>query len=76
MQAAGALGDLGPEARDTVPLLKKLLEDSNEDVRRTAAESLAKIQGTPVKAPATPTKSGADQGAVRAFLPRLIARRS
>ena len=56
MQAAGALGDLGPEARDAVPALRKLLEDPNEDVRRTAAESLTKIQGTPVKAPATPTK--------------------
>ena len=34
VQAAGALGDLGPEARDAVPLLKKMLDDPHEDVRQ------------------------------------------
>jgi HEAT repeat protein len=59
VQAAGALGDLGPEARDAVPALKKLLDDPNEEVRRTAADSLAKIQGTAAPAPTkgAPTKS-------------------
>jgi HEAT repeat protein len=63
VQAAGALGDLGPEARDAVPLLKKMLDDPHEDVRKTAADALAKIQGTatqgtpPSKAPATPGKA-------------------
>ncbi len=43
--------------RDAVPLLKKLLEDPQEEVRRTAADALAKIQGLPSKAPAAPSKA-------------------
>ena len=34
--AAGALGDLGPAAREALPALKKLLEDKHEDVRRAS----------------------------------------
>ena len=63
------LGDLGPEARDAVPLLKKMLDDPHEDVRKTATEALAKIQGTaPSKPPAAPTQGRTDQGAVEGTL--------
>ncbi|MBI2823842.1 MAG: HEAT repeat domain-containing protein [Planctomycetia bacterium] len=45
-QAAAALGDLGPAARDAIPALKKLSDDPQAEVRRAATDALAKIQGT------------------------------
>ena len=42
--AAGALGKIGPLAKEAVPALKKALEDDDAGVREAAAEALRKIQ--------------------------------
>jgi HEAT repeat protein len=49
-QAAEALGELGPRAKDAIPALARALRDEYEQVRRGAAASLAAI--------------GADQSAI------------
>jgi HEAT repeat protein len=43
--AAGALGGIGPEATPAAAALANLLKDKDEEVRRTAADALAKIEG-------------------------------
>ena len=44
--AANALGYLAPESSQSVPSLKKLLDDSTDSgVRQAAAAALKKIQG-------------------------------
>ena len=42
---AEALGRIGPEAKEAVPALERLLKDSDGDVRKAAAEALEKIRG-------------------------------
>ena len=41
--AVWALGKMGAEARDTIPDLKRLLEDENEQIRQAAAEALKAV---------------------------------
>ena len=41
--AASSLGNIGPEAKTSVPELGSLLFDKEVDIRRTAAAALAKI---------------------------------
>jgi HEAT repeat protein len=43
--AAWNVGRIGPAAKATIPKLESLLLDSNQDVRRAAAEALKKIRG-------------------------------
>jgi HEAT repeat protein len=43
MEAAEALGSIGPEARTAVPALVEALQDEYEFVRARAAQSLKKI---------------------------------
>lgn len=43
LRAAKELGKLGPAARDAVPMLQKLAQDPDEDVRRVAAAALTRI---------------------------------
>jgi HEAT repeat protein len=43
LRAAKALGKLGADARAAVPALTEALRDADADVRRVAADSLAKI---------------------------------
>lgn len=45
--AAEALGEMGPAAAETVPLLKTILNDARPDVRQAAADALKKIGTTP-----------------------------
>ena len=45
-QAARALGQIGPQARDAVPSLRKALEDPDEAVRSEAKVALKKIFGS------------------------------
>jgi HEAT repeat protein len=45
--ASRALGDVGPEARPALPLLRALLKDQNAEVRETAKEALQKIEEQP-----------------------------
>ncbi|MFM7148564.1 MAG: FG-GAP-like repeat-containing protein, partial [Gemmataceae bacterium] len=42
---AQALGEIGPEARDAVPLLREMLRDEDTDARTAASESLIRIVG-------------------------------
>jgi HEAT repeat protein len=42
--AAEALGKIGPEAKEAVPVLREALEDKDEGVRQAAAEALQRIQ--------------------------------
>jgi HEAT repeat protein len=44
VQAAVALGDLGAAAKPALPMLKRLLDDSNPLVRQAAEEATKKIQ--------------------------------
>ena len=43
-QGAGALGELGSAGSVTIPQLRRLADDEHELVRRSAAESLGKIE--------------------------------
>jgi HEAT repeat protein len=45
LQAARALGNFGPEAKDAIPALTKLTLDPNVAVRNNAQQALQKIQG-------------------------------
>ncbi len=45
LEAARALGGLGPAAIPALPLLKELSESDNPEVRKAAAEAVAKITG-------------------------------
>src|SRR5207248_7356444 len=47
MAAARALGEVGPEARPAVPLLREMSKERNPDVREAAQEALQKIGGGP-----------------------------
>jgi hypothetical protein len=51
LKAAKDLGKLGTAAKPAIPALQRLLQDSDEDVRRVAASSIARIQGTPGPGP-------------------------
>jgi len=51
MLAAGALGDMGPEARAALPALRKAGEDSSPDVREAAKEAIRNIESAPPQAP-------------------------
>src|SRR5262249_22574650 len=42
-----AVGDIGAEAKGLAPLLQTLTADSDENVRKAAAEALKKVQGQP-----------------------------
>lgn len=44
LQAAEALGDIGPDAREAVPALREALEDNDWAVRRDASAALKKIK--------------------------------
>ncbi len=39
-----ALGDIGPEARETIATLERIARDPNPNVARQASEALAKIR--------------------------------
>ena len=43
--AAGALGQIGPDAKDAVPDLREAQKDSNKAVSRAAGMALRRIQG-------------------------------
>jgi HEAT repeat protein len=43
--AAGALGEVGPEARPAAALLRAMLQEKDPDLRQTAREALEKIEG-------------------------------
>ncbi|HLY73080.1 MAG TPA: HEAT repeat domain-containing protein [Planctomycetota bacterium] len=45
LDAARLLGEVGTDARSAIPALTTALEDENDDVRKTAQESLGKVQG-------------------------------
>ncbi len=45
--AVQALGEIGPEARPTVPLLRALLKHNSEELREAAAEALRQIEPAP-----------------------------
>lgn len=45
--AVGALGELGPLAREAIPALEQMLNDPDGDVRLMVEQSLAKIRGEP-----------------------------
>jgi HEAT repeat protein len=47
LAVAKALGDIGPEARNSLPQLRELLKDNNLDVRQAAQESIEIIEGQP-----------------------------
>jgi hypothetical protein len=51
--AARALGEVGPEARPAVPLLRALRADKGADIeaREAAENALQKIEGVPAAAP-------------------------
>jgi len=40
-----ALGRIGPDAKEALPVLERLSNDTNPDVRKAAAEALKKIRG-------------------------------
>ena len=42
--AAEALGNMGPAAREAVPVLEKLLRDKDPGIRQAAAEALKRIR--------------------------------
>ncbi len=44
LEAAKALGDIGPEAASAVPALEKLLNDDDPAVRAAAKAAMEKIQ--------------------------------
>jgi HEAT repeat protein len=44
LEAAKALGNIGPAAESAIPALTKALQDAGEDVRKAAAEALEKIK--------------------------------
>ena len=48
LQAIDALGRMGPDARDAVPALTRVLDDQSEFVHRMARDALGKIQPMPV----------------------------
>jgi HEAT repeat protein len=50
LSAVNALGDVGPEARSAVPLLRRLLATSNTMLRNAIAETLASITSRPLDA--------------------------
>ena len=43
LNAAGALGEIGPDAREAIPALRDALKDSDPYVRAQAATSLGKF---------------------------------
>ena len=45
-QGAGSMGELGSAGRVTIPQLRRLVDDDHSIVRRSAAESLRKIEAT------------------------------
>src|SRR5262245_12354896 len=51
-----ALGDIGPEAKAAVPMLRKLLNTRNASLKETVEETLRAIEGD-AAAPATPEKA-------------------
>jgi HEAT repeat protein len=44
-KALDSIGDLGPDAKETVPLLRKLKLADEENIRRAATRALEKIEG-------------------------------
>ena len=42
--AASALGEISPPVKNAVSALKELLKDEDEDVQKSAAEALKKIE--------------------------------
>lgn len=44
LQAAEALGNVGPDAKDAIPVLNSLLNDQNVSLRKTAFAALEKIK--------------------------------
>mgnify|MGYP002789479524 CR=1 FL=1 len=44
-EAAEALGEIGPDAKEAVTALTPLAKDRNKDVRKAAADALRKLQG-------------------------------
>ena len=47
--AIWTIGGIGPDAKDTVPTMIKLMGDKNEGVRRKAAYALGRLAGDPDK---------------------------
>ncbi|MDB6022242.1 MAG: hypothetical protein JWQ04_2099 [Pedosphaera sp.] len=45
--AAGALGNIGPDAKAAIPVLEKRLQDNDADIRVNAAATLGKLGGDP-----------------------------
>lgn len=54
MQAASALGRIGPSAREAIPALRRAIGDPHSAVRRAAEYALTRIETGPAMAPRRP----------------------
>jgi hypothetical protein len=54
---AQALGPIGPDAKDAVPVLLKAMKDGNQELQRRAAEALKKIDPEAARKAAVKTGS-------------------